>query len=97
MKRRNFIKLTGTGSMALATSFYISSGQENRKIKAALIGAGWYGMVISTAAIKAGGVEFIGVCDVDSDHLKTGADEIEKLQGSRPKTFKYYQEMLDMK
>ncbi|HOK24961.1 MAG TPA: Gfo/Idh/MocA family oxidoreductase [Bacteroidales bacterium] len=97
MKRRNFIKLTGTGSMALATSFYISSGQENRKIKAALIGAGWYGMVISTAAIKAGDVEFIGVCDVDSDHLKTGADEIEKLQGSRPKTFKYYQEMLDMK
>ncbi|MGB4292084.1 MAG: Gfo/Idh/MocA family oxidoreductase [Bacteroidales bacterium] len=97
MKRRNFIKLTGSGSMALATSFYISSGQENRKIKAALIGAGWYGMVISTAAIKAGDVEFIGVCDVDSDHLKTGADEIEKLQGSRPKTFKYYQEMLDMK
>lgn len=97
MKRRNFIKLTGTGSMALATSFYISPGKENRKIKAALIGAGWYGMVISTAAIKAGDVEFIGVCDVDSDHLKTGADEIEKLQGSRPKTFKYYQEMLDMK
>ncbi len=45
-------------------------------------------MVITPAALKVGGVEVIGVCDVDSEHLKSSADEIEKLQGNhalRPK------------
>ncbi|MGQ9621566.1 MAG: Gfo/Idh/MocA family protein, partial [Bacteroidales bacterium] len=79
------------------TSLYIPGRQEEKRIKAGLIGAGWYGMVITTAALKAGGVEVTGVCDVDSEHLKNGADEIEKLQGRRPATFKYYPELLSMK
>ena len=47
------------------------------------------------AAFKAGGVEVIALCDVDSKHLDDSADEVEKLQGSRPKTFKHYQELLE--
>lgn len=97
MERRNFIKTASIASAAMATSFYTSGITQPKKIKIALIGAGWYGMVITKAALKVGGVEVIGICDVDSNHLNTSADEIEKLQGSRPKTFKYYQELLDMK
>jgi predicted dehydrogenase len=97
MKRKEFLKITSLGSAAMATSIYIPRSFQDRKLKIGLIGAGWYGMVITTAALKAGGVEVIGVCDVDSNHLKASADEIEKLQGTRPKTMKYYNELLDMK
>jgi predicted dehydrogenase len=97
MKRRKFLEITSLGSAAFATSFYLPSIPDNRIIKIGLIGAGWYGMVDIKAALKIGGVEVIAICDVDSDHLKTSADELEKLQGIRPKTFKYYPDLLDLK
>jgi len=97
MERRKFIKTATIVSTAMASSFYTSGITQQRKIKIGLIGAGWYGMVITKSALIVGGVEVIGVCDVDSSHLNDSATEIEKLQGSRPKTFKYYQELLDMK
>ena len=97
MKRRKFLEVTSMGTAALAASFYIPGKQAERKLKIGLIGAGWYGMVDLNAALKTGGVEVTALCDVDSDHLRSSADEIEKLQGTRPKTFKYYHDLLDMK
>lgn len=96
MERRNFIKKASIGSAAIASSFYVIGRSTNQKLKIGLIGAGWYGMVITKAALKVGGVEVIAVCDVDTDHLKSSADELEKLQGIRPQTFKYYQELLNI-
>jgi predicted dehydrogenase len=97
MKRRKFLKISSLGSAALASSFYLPSLADDRKLKIGLIGAGWYGMVITKAALKVGGVYVIGICDVDSDHLNNSANELENLQGTRPGTFKYYQDLLDMK
>jgi len=97
MKRRDFIRTGSLGTAAFTTSLFVPSVFRERQIKIGLIGAGWYGMVIARAALKSGGVEFIGVCDVDSEHLASSADELEKLQGSRPLTFKYYQELLEAK
>jgi predicted dehydrogenase len=97
MERRKFLKTTSLGSAALASSFYIPSIMQDRKLKIGLIGAGWYGMVDVKAALQVGGVEVTAICDVDSDHLKTSADELEKLQGLRPKTYKYYHDLLDHK
>jgi len=97
MERRNFIKKASIGSAALASTFNIPAYSQDRKLKIGLIGAGWYGMVIATAALKVGGVEVIAVCDVDSEHLNSSADELAKLQSSRPKTYKQYQELLDIK
>ena len=97
MKRRKFLEVTALGSAGLASSFYFPSLQDNRKLKIGLIGAGWYGMVITKAALKIGGVEVIAVCDVDSAHLNDSAAEIEKLQGVKPKTFKFYQDLLELK
>lgn len=97
MKRRKFVEMASFGSASAATSIYFPKSFQERKLKIGLIGSGWYGMVDVKAALKIGGVEVIGICDVDSEHLSTSADEIEKLQGSRPKTFKYYGDLLDMK
>lgn len=98
MKRRKFIKLTSVGSAAVAGSFYIPRfNNDQKKLKIGLIGAGWYGMVDVKAALNSGRVEVIGICDVDSDHLNNSAAEIEKMQGNRPVTFKYYHDLLDMK
>jgi predicted dehydrogenase len=97
MKRRKFLEMTSFGSAAVATSLYFPQFTQDRKIKIGLIGSGWYGMVDVKAALKTGRVEVIGICDVDSDHLTASADEIEKLQAARPKTFKYFPDLLDMK
>ena len=97
MKRRKFIELSAAGSAAMSSTLYLPNLLQERKLKIGLIGAGWYGMVDIKAALKIGGVEVIAICDVDSAHLNSSAGEIEKLQGKRPKTFKYYQELLDIK
>ncbi len=97
MNRRSFIKKTSLSSAAMISAFNIPSFAKEKKIKIGLIGCGWYGMVITKAALKTGGVEIIGICDVDSEHLKTSADELEKLQGKRPKEFKDYQDVIDQK
>jgi predicted dehydrogenase len=97
MNRRKFMEKTSLSSAALASAFYIPSIGKEKKLKVGLIGSGWYGMVITKAALEVGGVEIIAVCDVDSDHLNNSADELEKLQGTRPKTFKDYRDLLDIK
>jgi predicted dehydrogenase len=65
-----------------------------RPVKIGVIGCGWWGMVNVKAAFKAGGAQIVALCDVDSDHLAATAAEIEQLQGSRPRTFKLYTELL---
>jgi predicted dehydrogenase len=97
MNRRTFIEKSALTTAALAGTFFIPSLAKDRKIKVGLIGAGWYGMVISKAALKVGGVEIVAVCDVDSEHLRKNAEELEKLQGTKPRTFKQYQDLLKMK
>lgn len=97
MKRRSFIQKSALATAGIVTTFYIPAKAQNRKIKIALIGAGWYGMVITRAALKIDNVECIAVCDVDTEHLKSSADEIEKLQGTRPKEIKNYQDLLEIK
>ncbi len=97
MERRSFIKTASIGSAALLASMYGQALPQDQKIKIGLIGAGWYGMVITKAALKVGGVEVVAICDVDTEHLKNSADEVATLQGVRPQTFKYYRDLLDVK
>ncbi len=97
MNRRTFIKKSSATSAGVVTTFGIPSFQTSGKLKIGLIGAGWYGMVITKSALKTGDVEVTAVCDVDTEHLKSSADEIKKLQGSRPKEYKDYRELLEQK
>ncbi len=96
MKRRTFLEKTTLGTAtALIPTFYLPSFARNTKLKVGLIGCGWYGMVITKAALKVGGVEVIGICDVDDNHLQESATELEQLQGNRPKTYKDYEALIN--
>ena len=95
MNRRKFIGTTVAGTVAMTTMLHGASNTGKPKLKTGLIGCGWYGMVDVKAAFKVGGVEIVALCDIDSEHLKNSADEVEKMQGSRPRTFKSYKELLD--
>jgi len=70
------------------------SAEAADKVKLGVIGCGWWGMVDVDAAFKAGGVEVLALCDVDSEHLEKSAAKVESLQGRRPKTFKNYEDLL---
>ncbi len=97
MDRRSFITTASLGSAAMVSAFNIPAFTKGNKIKTGLIGCGWYGMVDIEAALKTGDVEVTAICDVDSQHLEDSADKLEKLQGSRPKTYKNYEELLDQR
>lgn len=96
MNRREFIGTAAAAPLVIDGVLRPSlAGNENQpKLKLGLIGCGWYGMVDVRAAFKIGGVEVVALCDVDEQHLADGATEVEKLQGSRPKTFKHYADLL---
>jgi len=97
MNRRTFIGTAVAGSVAAGGFLHRSSAGERDKpkLKLGLIGCGGYGMADVRAAFKAGGVEVIALCDVDSQHLTDSANAIEKMQGARPKTYKHYGELLE--
>lgn len=96
MNRRTFIKSTSLATAAVATGFPAPLFASEKKLKIGLIGSGWYGMVIARAALEGGGVEVIAVADVDSAHLTDSLNELESLQGSRPRGFKDYRELLNV-
>ena len=97
MHRRSFIQKASISTLGMAAAFSLPAYAQSPRLKVGLIGCGWYGMVVSKAALSVGGVELIAVCDVDSEHLKASADELEKIQGKRPKEFKSYEDLLDVK
>ena len=85
------------GAAAAASMSRLAFGQSaNRKLKLGLIGCGWYGMVDLEAAWRAGNVECAAICDVDSAHLADASAQVEKAQGSKPKAFKDYHELIAM-
>jgi predicted dehydrogenase len=92
--RRRFLGAAAAGTLAVNGFVHNSPAADQAKLKLGLIGCGNYGMTDVKAAFKAGGVEVAALCDVDSQHLTASATDIEKMQGSRPKTFKLYQELL---
>ncbi len=96
--RREFLT-TGVAATAALTAFGAAAADNAtpaRKLKMGLIGCGGYGMTDVRAAFKVGGVEIVALCDVDSQHLEDSANQVEKQQGSRPKTFKLYQDLLNL-
>ena len=79
--RRGFLgAAAAAGTLAVAGT--ARAAEDKRVLRMGVIGVGWYGMVDAKAALKVGGVEIAAVCDVDSEHLKKAADELE----TRPTT-----------
>ncbi len=94
--RRAFLGAAAAAG-TLAATRGLRAADADKKVALGVIGTGWYGVVDAKAALKAGGAEIAAVCDVDSAHLKQSADEIEKLQGKRPREHKLYKEMFEAK
>jgi predicted dehydrogenase len=70
--------------------------QSKEVVRLGLIGCGWYGGVILDAAIKAGGVDVVALCDVDGEHLKKTSEKYGATQGRAPKTFRDWRELLQV-
>jgi hypothetical protein len=98
LNRRQFLGTAALGAVALSQSRVRAAdgAAAGRTLKLGLIGCGWYGMVDVKAAFKAGGVDVVALCDIDSDHLAKSAVEVEQLQGSKPKTCTLYADLLAM-
>lgn len=98
LNRRTFLGSAIAGALAGPTLALRAGGEPTvpPNLKLGLIGCGWYGMVDVQAAFKVGGVEVIAICDVDSQHTEECADKIERLQGKRPRTFKRYEDLLEV-
>ena len=72
MNRRNFLGAAAAGALALNEFLPRSSAADQAKLRLGVIGCGNYGMTDVRAAFKAGGVEIVALCDVDSQHLADG-------------------------
>ena len=96
MNRRTFIKSSSLATAAVASGFHTPLFAQNNKLRIGLIGSGWYGMVIAKAALEVGGAEVIAVADVDSRHLTNSLNELASLQGSRPRGFRDYRDLLEV-
>ena len=90
MERRTFLGTLAAGA-ALGRAAAAAGAEP---LRLGLIGCGWYGLVDTEAAFKAGGVEVIAICDVDSAHLVQAADKIRGWQGRTPQAFKDWRELL---
>jgi predicted dehydrogenase len=96
MQRRVFLGTLAGGAAVLSGRTARAQSAEKDKVRLGLIGCGWYGLVVTEAAFKAGGVEMLGLCDVDSAHLQKAQEKVAALSGSTPKAFKDWRELLDL-
>src|SRR5690554_2120647 len=96
MNRRAFIKQSSLATAAIASGMRTPLFARDSTLKIGLIGSGWYGLVIAKAALQAGGVEIVAVSDLDSEHLENGVKELEALQGTPPRAFKDYRDLLEV-
>ena len=95
MERRDFIKNT-----ALATAGLLlppSGFPEIKKIKTALIGAGWFGTdLLLPNALSSGQCEIIALCDVNQKAFQKSLDFLEKNKQPKPQLFADYKKMYDL-
>ena len=76
MNRRDFLKTTSTAAALSTLGGYVAYAQDQKPLRAALIGTGWYGKVDLLRLIQiAPQTEVVSLCDVDKKQL-TEAGEI---------------------
>ncbi len=97
INRRNFLK-GATASLALSS--FGAHGLElihpQKRIRAALIGTGWYGKSDLFRLIQVAPIEVVALCDVDKNVLKKAGDLVSKRQmsGKIPQLYGDYRKLL---
>jgi predicted dehydrogenase len=92
--RRKFIQTSFAAGVALPGFPYVRA-QSAQKFRVALIGTGWWGMNILRTAMESGECKVVALADVDQNQLQPALQEVEKLSGDRPKSYKDFRELLD--
>src|SRR5262245_62719076 len=86
MIRRNFLKTTGAGAVALAAPKpSLFAADEDKPLRVALIGCGWYGKTDLFHLIQVAPVEVVGLCDVDSQVAAAASELVATRQPSKKK------------
>jgi predicted dehydrogenase len=97
MTRRNFLKTTGAGAVALAVPKpNLFAADEDKALRVALIGCGWYGKTDLLHLIQVAPVEVVGLCDVDSQAAAAASELVATRQPSKkkPPVFGDYRKLL---
>lgn len=96
MYRRHFIKSGAIATGALAFPFHLSA--QNKKIKLAILGTGWWGTdILLKQALTTDLFEIVALCDVNSTALNNASDIVEKAGLKKPKLYSDYRKMYDQK
>jgi predicted dehydrogenase len=96
MNRREFLETSAVTGAAVAADA-VQAAQQPKTYRLGVIGCGWYGMVNCRHAMNEPNIEVTALCDVDSQHLRAAADEVEKRSKRRPATFGDFRAMLKPK
>jgi predicted dehydrogenase len=67
---------------------------QGRKFRTALIGSGWWGMNILTAALESGECACVAICDVDGAQSRIALEKLRPLTADQPKAYRDYRELL---
>src|SRR5687768_12711406 len=97
MTRRNFVKTIGAGAVALAAAKpSVFAAAEDKPLRVALIGCGWYGKTDLFHLIQVAPVEVVGLCDVDSQAATAAGELVATRQPSKkkPPVFGDYRKLL---
>jgi predicted dehydrogenase len=95
LSRRSFLATSAATVVAASTASITAANDTNSRIGVCTIGFnGQGGTHIKDILKKKEGVEYVALCDVDSEVLERGAKYIEDETGKRPKTYRDIREAL---
>jgi predicted dehydrogenase len=95
MDRRTFTLASSLAAASVvATSSRVFAREVQSRPKVGLVGCGWFGGVVLSSMAEHADVEFVSLCDPNSNSLKTTLASLAKHQKAVPKTFSDYREML---
>lgn len=101
--RRQFVRSVALSSLSFPSLSVALANSRPKKVAPSdqmnigLIGCKGMGFSNLQRHIKNKGIECIGLCDVDQNVLDERSTQLEKMQGSKAKTYGDYREMLDNK
>src|SRR3954470_18927079 len=100
MNRREFLKAGAAAGISLPLlNAYVAGAQDQKPLRAGLIGTGWYGKCDILRLIQIAPVEIVSLCDVDKKMVAEAADIVASRQksGKKPRTYTDFREMLKEK
>ncbi len=93
--RRRFLRQAAMAGTAFAAAPFLRAADPTRRFRTVLIGCGWWGKNILREAIASKRVQVVGLCDVDTATREVAAEQVNDLNGDRPKTYNDYRELLE--